>query len=261
MVIGYSLNSRTILCDVVNGSSLKKILICGAFHGLEGITSSFIEKFYNELLEKKIIPSASLYFVPCVNPDGVEISKNGPISAGIYKELVEKIGFCDRWQANARGVDINHNFDANWDNLRKMEVQNGITGPSYTRYGGERAESEPETQAIVNLCLREKFDISIAFHSQGEEIYWNFDGIIPKHSEFLAKKMSEISGYSLSSPEGLAVGGGFKDWFIKKFNKPGFTIEIGKGKNPLPLSDLDSIYEKLRPMMLDIVKNADEYLS
>ena len=65
----------------------------------------------------------------------------------------------------------------------------------------------------------------------------------------MGKILSQTSGYKLSSPEGLAVGGGFKDWFIKTFNKPGFTIEIGKGKNPLPISDFDSIYKKLEKML------------
>ena len=66
----------------------------------------------------------------------------------------------------------------------------------------------------------------------------------------MALKMAELSGYKLSAPEGLAVGGGFKDWFIEEFAKPGFTIEIGKGKNPLPLSDIVEIYDKLESMMI-----------
>lgn len=234
--------------------------MCGAFHGMEGITSHILTRFLSEIHENDIVPSVSLYIVPCVNPDGVAISKYGSACAGIYKSLVEKIGKCDKWQANARGVDINHNFDANWKDLRKLEIENGIIGPSNTRFGGEFPESELETKAIVNLCLKEKFDCAIAFHSQGEEIYWSFDGIIPKNSELIAQRMSDLSGYSLSSPEGLAVGGGFKDWFIQFFNKPGFTIEVGKGVNPLPDSDLDSIYEKIKPMMLDLALNIHNYL-
>ncbi len=243
----------------MKGKSSKKLLMCGAFHGLEGITSKILIKFMSEIYKNDIKPSISIYIVPCVNPDGVAISTYGAKCAGVYQSFVEKVG-SDKWQANARGVDINHNFDANWYVLHKLEVQNGITGPSNMRFGGEFPESELETKSIVKLCHKEKFDCAIAFHSQGEEIYWSFDGIIPKNSEIIAERMANLSGYTLSAPEGLAVGGGFKDWFIKFFNKPGFTVEVGRGTNPLPNSDLESIYEKLRPMLFDFVFNADKYI-
>jgi g-D-glutamyl-meso-diaminopimelate peptidase len=68
------------------------------------------------------------------------------------------------------------------------------------------------------------------------------------------KKMAEIfaasSGYALDVPTGLAVGGGFKDWFIDKFHRPGFTVEIGKGKNPLPAEDGEEIYQQIKEMMM-----------
>ena len=66
----------------------------------------------------------------------------------------------------------------------------------------------------------------------------------------IASILSNLSNYKLSCPEGLAVGGGFKDWFIEKFNKPAFTIEIGKGKNPLPISDFPDVYAKLEKMLV-----------
>ena len=47
----------------------------------------------------------------------------------------------------------------------------------------------------------------------------------------------------------MASHGGFKDWFIESFGRPGFTTEMGLGENPLPLSDLDAIYEKLAPAL------------
>ena len=35
---------------------------------------------------------------------------------------------------------------------------------------------------------------------------------------------------------------GFKDWFIQDFHRPGFTIEAGSGRNPLPIAQFDTIY-------------------
>lgn len=73
-----------------------------------------------------------LIVVPCVNPDGVEIQIHGAESAGEYTNLVKEVskGDTTHWQSNARGVDINHNFNAYWHKLQQMEVEDGITGPA-----------------------------------------------------------------------------------------------------------------------------------
>ena len=221
-------------------------------------TESISEAIYKDGLINGIkignfLSRHGLIVVPCVNPDGVEISLNGAQNACSYENLVDRImnyGSTVPWQANARGVDLNHNFNANWYELHQLEEKNGIIGPAPTRYGGPAPASEPETRALVDFCERFSFRHVIAFHSQGEEIYWQYGTKTPQKAERMALKIAELSGYKLSAPEGLAVGGGFKDWFIEEFAKPGFTVEIGKGKNPLPLSDIVEIYDKLESMMI-----------
>lgn len=260
-----SLCGRSIYQIEIGNIYQSPVLMVGAFHGMEWLTSLVLFKFIEnlctliqnrkgicgikiyELLEKR-----GLIIIPCLNPDGVEISLHGAQAAYQYKELVSNVS-CNNtsnWQANARGVDLNHNFNAHWKHVHMLEQSRGIIGPAPTRYGGPYPESEPETQFIVNLCSLRNFRHVIAFHSQGEEIYWDFGESTPSRSKYLAKIMSLSSGYKVSKPEGIAVGGGFKDWFIKKFYKPGFTIEIGKGQNPLPLSDLTSIYARVEEMMV-----------
>ena len=247
-IIGYSNCERKIESFSI-GNSGKKILLSACYHGLEWITYLVLIKFLDEILENNIKCENIMTIVPCVNPDGVEISLFGEKSAKKYEELVKQIGKTDKWQSNARGVDINHNFDAGWKALRKLEIENNITGASNTRYGGKFPESEPETKSIVNLCERDKFDLAFAFHSQGEEIYWNYGKKTPKESEKIAKKIAEITEYKISSPVKLAIGGGFKDWFIEKFEKPGFTLELGKGQNPLPIEQFEEIFQKISPLL------------
>ena len=257
-VLGKNLISLSI------GYEENQVLLLGAFHGMEWMTAGIILKFFKKLCLhiknnekilgidiKKSLETRGLTIVPCVNPDGVEISLLGSKAAENYKYLVEKHekNLDKFWQANARGVDLNHNYDAEWEALKEKEILSGITMPSSTRFGGEFPESEPETQAVVNLCRKFNFEYAMAFHSQGEEIYWNFGDEMPINSRFIANKLALSSGYSLSNPEGLAIGGGFKDWFITEFKKPAFTIEIGKGKNPLPLSDFETIYKKVENML------------
>lgn len=134
--------------------------------------------------------------------------------------------------------------------MKALEIKNGINAPAPTRFGGKFPESEPESRAMARLCRNNDFIRAFAFHSQGEEIYWSFGEYMPENARLQGELLAELSGYTMSEPDGLAVGGGFKDWFVETFNSPAFTIEIGNGKNPLPISDLEGIYERLKQMLL-----------
>ena len=182
--------------------------------------------------------------MPCVNPDGTEIALHGSDAAFKYKPLVEKV--CTdtyKWQANARGVDINHNFNAGWCRLKQLELKNNIKCPAPTRFGGNHPESEPETKALTTLCRNIDFERAIALHSQGREIYCSFGRHTPVLSFRLASIFSQASGYNIAFPEEIATGGGFKDWFIEYFDRPAFTVserwfklsDIIQGQPRLPL--------------------------
>lgn len=257
-IIGYSLMKAPIHCIKVGDGDIKIFINC-AHHGLEYLTSAFIMRFLKEYAETinsgnlffgynvlKLRKKISLYIVPMVNPDGVDIAINGlDITNPYHQKLISMVGihsFNRVWQANARGVDINHNYNAHWRVVKK--------NPSPTQYSGPYSESEPETKAMVDFIRKMQFDLLMAFHSQGGEIYYDFDGMVSENSLHLAEKMAEESGYAVSVPEGAASFGGCKDWFIKEFGKAGFTIEIGHGKNPLPLSMLDEIYEENARLIL-----------
>lgn len=251
-VIGYSVMKKPIYC-LKMGKGEKKLFINCAHHGLEYLTSAFIMRFLKEYAcavskggsffgkdAKKLFERVTLYVVPMVNPDGVDIAVNGlDITNPYHRQLISHVGihsFNRVWQANAHGVDINHNYNAGWRAVK--------TRPSPTKYAGAYSESEPETKAVVDFVRKENFDMLIAFHSQGGEIYYDFDGMTAEKSIKIAEKMAAASGYAVRRPEGSASFGGCKDWFIKEFGKAGFTVEIGSGKNPLPMSQLDSVYDE-----------------
>ena len=90
----------------------------------------------------------------------------------------------------------------------------------------------------------------ISFHSQGEEIFYEYGENTPEKAIYIAKIFSALTDYTLVKNEGLYSSGGLKDWFIEEFKRPAFTVEIGKGKNPLPLEDIDDIYDRLKGMMV-----------
>ena len=245
-VIGKSRCGRRIICLEI-GKYEKTPLIAAGFHGMEYLTVLCALRFAHEIASKKT--ANGLLIVPCVNPDGTEIALHGANSACRYKAFVRGTGDEKRWQANARGVDINHNFDADWKNVKQREIEAGIIRPAATRFGGFCPESEPETKALTKLCRRENISRVLALHSQGREIYWNFGKHTPKNCKSLAEKMSEVSGYKVASPEPLATGGGFKDWFIETFHRCGYTVEIGLGKNPLPISEFEAEYPLVRQIL------------
>lgn len=259
-VIGHSTLGREIIAYTVGGDS--GVLYCGAFHGMERITATMLYKFLEDVCIQrennrefsKLIDRSGATVVPMMNPDSVEISIHGAHTALDNKSLVEEC-LCragvshTRWQANANGVDINHNFDAGFESVKNHERQMGITQPSPTRYGGEYPESECETKALCDFCRAKNFKTAVALHTQGREIYYDFSDNTPKESEDIAHILSELSGYAVSHPEGIAVGGGFKDWFIDYFHRPAFTLEIGEGVNPLSPDVFYTEYDRVSKML------------
>lgn len=261
--IGESVMEKKIFCIKI-GIGDKKLFINGSHHGLEYLTSAFIMKFFDELSKAyqnkdslfsydvcSLLNKVSLYAVPMVNPDGVDIAVNGiDITNPYHRRLISRVGihsFNKVWQSNVNGVDINHNYDANWHPVEEHA--------SPSKYAGPYSESEPETKAIVDFVRAENFDMLIAFHSQGGEIYYDFDGSISKNSLDIAKHLASVSGYSVAIPTGSAAFGGCKDWFIKEFGKAGFTIEIGHGKNPLPDEMLNKIYDENAKIVLQAMQD------
>ncbi len=99
-----------------------------------------------------------------------------------------------------------------------------------------------QVQEIMELTRRRNFARVLAFHTQGEVIYWGYENLEPPESEVLVNEFSRVSGYEpVQTIESYA---GYKDWFIQEWRRPGFTVELGSGTNPLPLDQFDEIYQK-----------------
>lgn len=261
--IGKSCAGRDIPAIKIH-SDTEYVLFTAAFHGSEHITSNILLMFLEELTYaythncslcginvRKALGKRGIMFVPIINPDGCEISIHGALGCGREAGDVYKMcqGDFTHWNANLRGVDINHNFDAGWQELHDLERKSGIFGPAATRFGGYTPCSEPETQALVRLCSEHNIHHALALHSQGEVIYWSYNGYETKTSKRMAEIMATTSGYALDVPVGLALGGGFKDWFLKEYLRPAFTVEVGRGKNPLPIADASKIYNDICEML------------
>ena len=264
--LGKSILGREIpLLQLGNGQ--KKVVYIGAHHGMEGMTSGLLLRFVNEYFEllrtgsvvervpvRALFTARSIYVIPMLNPDGVEYALHGVSEANPMRERVRSMngGSLDfqHWQANARGVDLNHNYNAGFEAYKRVESELGILGGGPTRYSGEYPESEPEVAYLCNfLRFTEGINLALSLHTQGEEIYYTSGGACPKNAERIGRHLAELCEYRLAKPEGPAAYGGFTDWFIRAFDKPSFTVECGKGENPLPFSDFPMTYLRLRKML------------
>jgi len=190
--------------------------------------------------------SIDLSIVPMVNPDGVDLVLNGPQE---NREQVIEIneGSTDftSWKANIRGVDLNNQYPANWEIEKERKKPKA---PAPRDYPGDAPLTEPEAQAMAKLAEKENFERVLAFHTQGKEFYWGYEGLEPSESQSLANEFARVSGYE--AIQYVDSHAGYKDWFIQEFRKPGFTMELGKGINPLPLSQFDEIYRDVLGVFL-----------
>ena len=280
--IGSTYDGRNIYeVTVGNPNAKNHVLIPAAIHAREYITTNLVMKQIEYALYyydtggwdgkrlSDMFEDTCLHFVPMANPDGVSISqfgldgiRNEELREGIEKIYADDLAagrtadpldkYLVRWKANARGVNLNQNFDANW-----LEAKGSAEVPSYSYYSGTYPESELESSALARLFRSRNYKAVINYHSMGEVIYWDIENNkVREKSRFLANNMLALTGYQmLYSGE----GGGFKDYVqLYGSGTPSVTLEIGKGEAPVPSEQMESIWAQNKFVWLYALKYAAE---
>ncbi len=116
--------------------------------------------------------------------------------------------------------------------------------PAPRDYVGSAPLSAPESRAVFDFTKAHTFSLILAYHTQGEVIYWKYKDRQPAYSAQIAEYFAKASGYALEETPYESANAGYKDWFILEYDRPGYTIEAGLGENPLPIRELPRIYEK-----------------
>lgn len=251
--LGKSVLGREIPLVKV-GRGRHAILYVGAHHGMEWITTSLLLRFLSDLAiaharRGNALPAdTALYVLPILNPDGVELALHGVRAAGRLraKLLLQSGGDFSRWQANARGVDLNHNYDAGFGLYRAHEHAAGIRCGCATRYSGPYPFSEPETEGMRHLLSEIRPTLTLTLHTQGEEIFYRETNPPVAGAWEIGSTLAALTGYRLSVPRGMAAYGGLADYIAEEYAAPAFTLECGLGQNPLPQGDAPHIYLRLR---------------
>lgn len=265
--IGYSVLGEPIQLFRIGKGDIH-IHINAAIHANEWLTSFVLIRFalwLQALLVKEMtvevidsewksyMQKCSLWIVPVVNPDGVRLVMDGCSEDDELKDkwVAWNHGSSDfsGWKANANGVDLNDQFPAGWERERVRRQIHGVNdGPRPRDYGGTEPLTEPEARALARHVRMMPFATVLALHTQGSEIYWNYAGLEPKHAESFAIAMATECGYRAVALTDSDAG--FKDWFIAFFRRPGFTIELGIGNNPLPYEQATDLLEHLKKIIL-----------
>lgn len=197
---------------------------------------------YGEMLSR-----VAYYIIPMSNPDGVLLSQMGEIfieDEDMRRQVLdiradnvqdpdsdEYARYFELWKANINGVDLNRNFDANWD-----MVNDRVGKPAGRNYKGPEVFSEIESQLIKKYVDMDDVKVTVSYHTSGNMIYWWYD----QQDEFryvcidMAKAIGNKSGYQLMGVgESRYSHGGVKDYGVME-GKPGITYEIGKYVSPIP---------------------------
>ena len=248
---------------LVIGNGDRKVIFSAAHHANEWITVPLLLKFAEELAQaiqsggklwgvpaETIAKAATVYLVPMVDPDGVDLV-TGAIEPGTlqyetargFADNYPDIPFPEGWKANLLGVDLNLQYPAGWLQARENKFSQGYTRPGPRDYVGRAPLNQRESIALAEFTEDIDPALVLAYHTQGQVIYWQFRDYEVPGAEALAEEFARVSGYALEETPYASAFAGYKDWFIQNFRRPGFTVEVGSGSNPLPLSQFDEIYK------------------
>ncbi len=243
------------------GTGPRKVLYNASHHANEWITTPVLMRFVEELSlayiretsigrvsAAELFRQTTLYIVPAVNPDGIDLV-TGFLDSGNFYDRAEKISntypnipFPSGWKANIIGTDLNLQYPAGWELAKELKFAQGYISPAPRDFVGEAPLSAPEARAMYDFTLSVDPALILAYHTQGQVIYWKYLDFEPKGSRQLAYRFAAESGYAVEETPYASGHAGYKDWFIQHYDRPGYTIEAGLGENPLPITQFEEIY-------------------
>lgn len=245
-VIGKTKYKRKIIAvERVLNKAFDTAIFLSSIHARENITTDLVLEMIKRGCFDEI-KDLNLVFILMANPDGVKLQNVGlrAFPKKDRKKLVEMNGGSEdfsMWKANARGVDINNNFDA------RFGTNVGSKKPASQGFVGKCASSEKETKAIVKYTRKIKPFMTVSYHCKGEEIYYNFfqRGDRLKRDKLVADMFAKITGYKIKNVE-KSSSGGYKDWCVQKLKIPALTIEVGSDEllHPIGRENLEEIFDK-----------------
>ena len=258
--LAYTISGNEII-EVRVGEGPVQLHLNAGMHANESICTNLLMAFISQYLFvlycksedhsefHRMFCKFTLSFVPLINPDGIDLLYDPKaIPYDLYERALQIGQNCievTQWKANICGVDLNNQFPAVWEKIFTLPFK--VNKPAPRDFPGYAPLTENEALALYDLVYQNQFQAVLCLHTQGEEFYWGFLDYEPDLSQIQAELFEAVSGYR--AVRTIESYGGFKDWFILTFQKPGFTIEVGSGINPLPLSDFEVCRKKVNELL------------
>lgn len=227
------------------GQGERAVLYVGGHHGTEGATTAILLDFILDCIRQRerhstvfeysidyLFEKRKLYIVPMLNPDGAEYVSGGVDSENpLYRRLLtmnEGEDFSS-WQANARGVDLEHNYATGFLEYRQEAARQGILNGAPHGYGGEYPESEPETAALCRLLRlrREEIVGVLSLHGGEHSISCCCREKLTAKTMAAGRALARLCGYRLEHPDQTKARGRLGDWCIRELGRPAYRIGCG----------------------------------
>lgn len=270
-VIGASVTKRGIFALSL-GDGEENVLFLSGLCADESAMPLLLYRFFARLCEsyesdgtlagvkiRRTLRGRKITVVPCLVPDAFEIRRFGAIGAGCYAGLVSRAAGEDfkNWRANARGVNVAHNFDCQFRSvLLNTSVPEEKRRPSPFAYAGPAPESEAETAALVRLCARSAFRHCVVLSEFGRRVFWNApeatrSGGTQAHAvPITAKILAAAGNYTLSQKENAIKHGAFPLWFAQTHGTPAYEIAPGKYPRVSSAAEFDALYTEIEEMLV-----------
>lgn len=172
----------------------------------------------------------TVFVVPMLNPDGVGYVREGVLEDNPLSERVLRMseeGDFSAWEANARGVDLTHNYQTGFFAHKERARAQGVISGAPRGFGGEFPESEPESAALCRWLQFRREDLIgvLALQSGKGEIYCSCKDKLSAKTMAAGRILGRATGYRLIGPEKAAPCGGLADWCIDHLSRPAYRVE------------------------------------
>lgn len=211
-IIGKSTEGRDIVAYHYGTGTTTELLFVGGIHG--GYEWNTVLVAYEAMdylkANPSIIPSnLKVTIIPVLNPDGLN-KVVGTSDRFTKADVSTSQSVVTSGRFNANDVDLNRNFDCDWQSTGKWQ--------SKTVSGGDEVFSESESQAIKNYVETNKLNAVVVWYSAAGGVYSSscHNGILAE-TKTLTNTFAKASGYKAYDEfDSYEITGDMVNWFAKE---------------------------------------------
>ena len=225
-IIGASVEQRDIIAyhylpaDEVGGvGTTTELLLVGGIHGGYEWNTVLVAYQMMDYLKTNpdVIPAnLKVTVIPVLNPDGLNkvVGTTSPFTLADVPSSPETAA---SGRFNANNVDLNRNFDCDWQATGKWQNK--------TVSGGSEVFSEPESRAIKNYIETNKPAAIIVWYSSAGGVFAsNCHNGVSSETNTIMEKFANASGYpAYDSFDFYATTGDLTNW-LAKINIPAISV-------------------------------------